>query len=372
MDSISQFVLGAAMGEAALGKKIGNKAILWGGIAGTIPDLDILFYPFLDELSRLTIHRGFSHALIFAFIAAPIFAWFLFQWYRLKPRNLREKYKDKNVLLRWLVAPIDWFTHRPANIEVPSYRDWVKLFFLALFTHPLLDSFTVYGTQLFLPFSDYRVGVNNIFIVDPLYTVPLIICLVIVSRLIRTNQVRPYINYLGIIISCAYIGLTLFNKMKVNTVFETALNQQAVQYERFMTANTPLNSILWYCVAEGEKGYWLGYYSLWDKDETVKFYYLERQDELISSIKSSKAIDRLIWFSKGYYLVRQEAEGLFLHDLKFGRAGFGDQADYVFSFKIEQDADGTVSFTPRREPPEGSFSELFGLLWTRIKGNKVF
>ena len=42
MDSLTQVVLGAAVGEAALGKKIGNRAIVWGGIAGTIPDLDVL------------------------------------------------------------------------------------------------------------------------------------------------------------------------------------------------------------------------------------------------------------------------------------------------------------------------------------------
>ena len=42
MDSLTQIVLGASVGEAALGRKVGNRAMVWGAIAGTIPDLDVI------------------------------------------------------------------------------------------------------------------------------------------------------------------------------------------------------------------------------------------------------------------------------------------------------------------------------------------
>ncbi|HAB26726.1 MAG TPA: metal-dependent hydrolase, partial [Xanthomarina gelatinilytica] len=75
MDSLTQIVLGAAVGEAVLGKKVGNKAMLYGAIAGTIPDLDILASYVTDTVTALEIHRGFTHSIFFSVFFAPIFGW---------------------------------------------------------------------------------------------------------------------------------------------------------------------------------------------------------------------------------------------------------------------------------------------------------
>ena len=74
MDSLTQIILGAAVGEAVLGKKIGNKAMLYGAIAGTIPDLDVLSTFFTDKVTALEIHRGFTHSILFSALFAPILA----------------------------------------------------------------------------------------------------------------------------------------------------------------------------------------------------------------------------------------------------------------------------------------------------------
>ena len=66
MDSLTQIVLGAAVGEVAVGKKVGNWALLWGGVAGTIPDLDVFAKHFTDNVTALEIHRGFSHSILFS------------------------------------------------------------------------------------------------------------------------------------------------------------------------------------------------------------------------------------------------------------------------------------------------------------------
>ena len=81
MDSLTQIVLGASVAEASLGKKIGNKAIVLGAIAGTIPDLDIVLRFFVDDLSAIEMHRGFSHSLLFPFLAAPILGYLLKKLY---------------------------------------------------------------------------------------------------------------------------------------------------------------------------------------------------------------------------------------------------------------------------------------------------
>ena len=65
MDSLTQIVLGAAVGEVVLGRKVGNKAMLYGAIAGTIPDLDTFASHFTDVVTAIEIHRGFSHSILF-------------------------------------------------------------------------------------------------------------------------------------------------------------------------------------------------------------------------------------------------------------------------------------------------------------------
>ena len=65
MDSLTQAVLGAAVAEATIGRKEGNKAILWGVIIGTIPDLDVIVARFFDPVRSLLVHRGFSHSILF-------------------------------------------------------------------------------------------------------------------------------------------------------------------------------------------------------------------------------------------------------------------------------------------------------------------
>lgn len=141
MDSLTQGVLGAAIGEAILGEKMGNKGALVGAIVATIPDLDVILYLFYDQFEMLSIHRGFSHSIVFSTLGA--------------------------FLIAFILSKIKWFY----NIK---FRIQLLFSWLALFTHILLDTFTAYGTQLLLPFSDVRLGFDSINVVDPIYTVPLI------------------------------------------------------------------------------------------------------------------------------------------------------------------------------------------------------
>ena len=71
MDSLTQVVLGAAVGEAVLGKKVGIKAAIVGAIAGTIPDLDVLASPWLDAVEKLMYHRSITHSFLFLPIRLP-------------------------------------------------------------------------------------------------------------------------------------------------------------------------------------------------------------------------------------------------------------------------------------------------------------
>ena len=129
MDSITQATLGALCGEVILGRKLGNKAVLWGALFGTLPDLDIIAYPFLSFAEQLMWHRGFSHSILMTFIATFFFGWLM-----------HRKYAESGL----------------------SFKRLSFFIFLAWGTHILIDCFNTYGTQIMEPFSHDRFSINNI------------------------------------------------------------------------------------------------------------------------------------------------------------------------------------------------------------------
>ena len=102
MDSLTQIVLGAAVGEATLGRKIGNRAMVWGGIAGTLPDLDVLANAVSDPMSALVYHRAFTHSLPFAFLAAPVIGYAVYRMHAGPPGGKGKTYL-LSILAFWLL-----------------------------------------------------------------------------------------------------------------------------------------------------------------------------------------------------------------------------------------------------------------------------
>jgi len=403
MDSLTQIVLGAACGEVVLGKKAGNRAMLWGGIGGTIPDLDIVAYFFTDNMTALAMHRGFSHSLVFAFTAPLLFGWLVARFYK-SGLYQQKLYKgiamgtwllllsaiafgvnyipismDKGVSLTTLSISVGaiilitillwrkYFTSELEEVEI-SWKEWAWLFFWAILTHPLLDCCTSYGTQLFQPFSDYRVALNNISVADPIYTIPFMICLIIAGYLTRTSSKRRWFNWAGIGISSLYLVFTFYQKIKVDTIFENSLQAQNISYQRFTTGPTIFNNVLWHGVAETEDAFYHGMYSVLDKEPRVsQFFRVEKNHHLIEGHYQDYSIQTLTWFSNNYYSISKTEDGhLQLNDMRFGsRTGkYGSNDDYIFKFILKEE-NGILKAEENREPPKnGQMAELF----KRMKG----
>ena len=337
MDSVTQIALGAAVGEWSLGRQLGSRAIYWGAIFGTLPDLDVIFAPWWDTVQFLVYHRGLSHSLPVAAAASCALAFVFARWYR-----------------------------REAG--APTRRQWLVFFLLVLVTHILLDCLTSYGTQIWLPFSDTRVALSSIFIIDPLYTIPLLAGVVGSLWFGRRSRWRRTINGLGLLLSTLYLALTLANKLHVEQVFATALADQRVTYQRLMTCPTPLNNVLWYGLAEAVDGYYLGYYSLLDNSSSVSFEFVARREELLGSRRESYVVDRLIWFADGYYCVRQQAAGVVLHVMKFGRLSLsGDEEAYPFAYLLRGPASDPL-VEPAPETGTTDMREMLSRLWVRLRG----
>ncbi len=332
MDSISQIVLGGAIGEIVLGKKLGNTAILVGAIAGTIPDLDVVFSPFVSEATQLRLHRGPTHSVFFAFVAGPIIGFIFSKLFRNSKATLTE---------------------------------WISLFFWGLWTHPMLDIFTTYGTGFFEPFSNYRVALNSIFIIDPLYTVPLLLSLLAASVVRRESSWRRKFATFGLTISSLYLMWGLAVKIEIDNRIQASIEANGFEVNRFMSAPTFANSILWRGLVETEDAYLEGYTSLLGGSE-ITWTRFEKNNHLLTGLPESPFIETLRWFSKDYLHAYQIPQGdILVSDLRMGRFGF-DDAPLVFTWDTE-------SYKQRGTDPSKlgiDFGLFFDELFTRIKDEK--
>ena len=341
MDTVTQITLGAAVGEATAGRQAGNKAPIWGALFGLLPDLDVLANPFLTELQALTLHRSVTHSLVFIGLVGIAAAY-----------GLRRLHGDTPV----------------------SVGRWGALAVLCLGTHVGLDCLTTYGTQVFWPFSREPVIYGAIFIIDPLYTIPLAGGLLLSLWGSPTARRWRWANYAGLALSSLYLLFTVANKQYVTQVFTGSLSETAPGYERIFTAPTPFNNLLWQGIAETDEGYYIGAYSLLDPDRSVQFRYVPKRHDLLGDAADSPVMNDLRRFSRGYFTVRRDPGGaLLIHDLRFGRndVGLTDEGEYLFTYRLRKGPDGRIVGIDRPEPPLRLDGPLLRRFVARIGGASV-
>lgn len=322
MDSLTQAILGAAVAESVAGKKTGRAAALTGAAIGTIPDLDIVLMPLLDEYQRIAIHRGYSHSFIFCVLLSFILTYFL------------KKTK--------------WFS------TISGTRLYIMCF-LCLVTHILLDAFTTYGTQLFLPFADWRVSFDSIAIIDPLYTIPLFIGLLLSLFLYDREHIRRSLpNSIGLIMSSLYLLFTLANKQHIEKEFYAQLDQQQIPYNRILTVPVKIANVIWYGVAKNEDSLYIGKYNMLDEN-IIKFSAFPVNDTILKSVNTELA-NRLRWFSKGFYTVARKDDSIRVYNMQCDMQGIRKFGDYMaptaFYYEITTDANGSYKIGSGMHPDQ--------------------
>ena len=404
MDSLSQIVLGAAVGEVVLGRQIGNRAMVWGAVAGTIPDLDVLGKFFLNELDNLGFHRGITHSLLFSVLGAIGFGWITDRLYRSKHHAwfaMGAKFLAAVVVgfaVHWLARILVQGSWVPVLVYIPasarllwkharkryfsgtwqspeaSFKGWSFLFFWGFLTHILLDCFTTYGTQIFSPFSDARIAWGTIAVADPLYTLPFLGCLLVAARFSRNDSRRARWNWAGLGLSSLYLGLTIINHAHVTHQVEHALAEQGMESQRFFITPTILNNVLWNVVVDQGDEYLLAQYSLFD-EVPISFHPVPKGTELLHNLDSDPTLERLRWFSAGYFNAVMTPDGVLqINDLRFGT--FSGRAegpeDYVFRFELTDNGQDQPYGFRRAQggPPKGVAESMFQRLVTRVKGLK--
>lgn len=294
MDSLTQAALGAAVAVATMGRRTAPwKAALWGAAWGTLPDLDA-FIDHGDPVRNMTLHRSDSHALFWLTLIAP--------------------------LLGALAARL--------HGEWAQWRRWWLAAWLALVTHPLLDWMTVYGTQLWRPFTDTPYGVGSIFIIDPLYTVPLLIGLA--AALSTRSERRWRWNTAALVLSTVYLGWSALAQAHVRGVAEAGLAQQGIVASRVLVTPTPFNTVLWRIVAITPQAHHEGFHSLLDPaGAPLHFDRFDRGEALEVPLAGVWAADRIRWFSRGFYKLAEVDGQARISDLRMGQEPY-----YTFAFGV--------------------------------------
>ncbi|TDK27367.1 metal-dependent hydrolase [Luteimonas aestuarii] len=338
MDSITQILLGASVAAVVVPAHHRRAALLAGAALGTLPDLDSLPIALFtdDPVALMTLHRGFSHSLF----VLPLVAWAIWAFFRSRGKRVAE-------------APMRWF--------------WAIQ--LALVTHPLLDAFTVYGTQLLWPLQPHPAMWSSVFIIDPLYTLWLLIGMGVAAFAGPRRIARPML-VAGLALSTVYLGWSLVAKGMVEREAERSLAALGLQDTPRFSVPMPFNTLLWRVVAITPEGYVIGDRSVVADRGPMHFERHASDVEALAAVSGIHAVQRLQWFNRGFMRAEVRDGELVLSDLRMGL-----EPEYAFNFVVARaDGDGGWRSIPPRQlesayraPVEegGVMSALAGM-WARI------
>lgn len=337
MDSITHLFLGGAIAAAIAPAKHRRAALLAGAALNTLPDLDSLFIALAtdDPVSLMTVHRSFSHSLF----VLPLLGWLIWWLFKRRGKRVAE-------------SPLRWF--------------WAIQ--LALVTHPLLDAFTVYGTQLFWPLHTPPVMISSLFIIDPLYTVWLLAGCV-VAWFAREKITAQRALLAGMVLSTAYLGWSLLAKSKVDAHADQALAAMGLRNAPRFSVPMPLNTLLWQVVAMTPDGYVIGEHSLVADQGEMRFKGYKSNTQTLGEARNIPAVQELAWFNHGFMRAQVVGDELVLSDLRMGL-----EPDYNFNFAVAVREDGRWRAIPPRQlqaayrapVASGKLKDALARLWHRI------
>lgn len=333
MDSLTQLTLGAAVSTALLGSRVGpRRAVLIGGVLGTLPDLDILI-PYSDPIDTFVLHRGATHALFVHALVTPLFG-----------EAILRLYKD--------LRPHRWLTYLAV--------------FLCFATHAMIDAMTVYGTRLFWPLSPDPVGVGSIFIIDPIYTIPLLVAVIWALCVSTWTDRLRRVTTIALTVSTLYMAGTMGLQKIMESRARTLLAEAGYEVDQVFAIAAPFNTIFWKVIALEKDRYHNLYISFLDGDSPAEIYTHQRRADLLSCLSDTPAMEKLNWFTHGFLRAQERDGRVVVADLRMGLT-----PNYVFQFAIAEQKQGHNVAIPPQRHRTGRAAQVGDVDWllTRITGN---
>jgi len=308
VDTFTHVALGACLGELLATRRVGKKALVFGALAQSVPDIDFIIGFWLEPSANVLAHRGFTHSFLFAFLITPILAW---------------------------AAQRGW------GSPLTSFKFWFTFFGLQILLHSMLDAFNAYGTGWFEPFSHERLSFHTLFVADPFFSASLGIAACTLLMTTLEFKKRKQVALGGIMLSLFYLGYAITNRLRIDQEVRESFARQKITTDHYFATPTPFNSWLWYVVANTNKGSYVGYRSVFDKNPDIDLQYFPRYDSLLIPTARTADVQRLKRFSQGYYTIEAKRDTLLFNDLRFGQmVGWQEpRAGFVFHYYLHPNLD---------------------------------
>lgn len=329
MDSLTQGLLGAATFAIVKDKDIGKKSLLIGAIAGTLPDLDVLLVPFFNNIEFLTIHRSVSHSIGLAVILSLLLGELFYRAYKQKL----------------------------------SRKSWNLAFFLAIFTHSMLDWFTTYGTKLISPFDDHLFSLNSIHVFEPIYT-GILFSGIIIHLIKSRNKFKSNAIKYSLIFSTCYLLLGLVSKNHAYYHFRNQLEKDKMAYEDILVSPTPLNIFLWHGIVKQKEGYQFSTYSIFDRKKPVKFEFIQSDNEILTEISDERLIKYYLDYTQGFPLIKKNENGdVEIYAIKYGPINYFGKPEFVYplSFNLRNLSEENIKidYSGKQRGPVKNYKNLY-------------
>lgn len=340
MDSLTQAVLGAAVGQAAYGHRLGGRAARWGALGGLLPDADMVATLVLGPEGEYLWHRGPTHALWFGPVVGTLLGWAL----------------HANAVRRGRGDP------GPRSA-------WIGVMVLAILTHPLLDVFTSYGTMLLWPFSFERFALNGIGIIDPLYTLPLVGALVVAWRTRRRPWIGRAVTTAMLIATTGYVLAGVAINARTERTARAQLATDGVAVDRLRAYPVVFQLPLRRVVARSGDAVLVGYASaLSDRPITWRRFTPDR-GPLVDRVLATERGRIFRWFAMDQIAasVDRDAGIVEVDDVRYGTPGRPTRG--LWGIRATIAADGRVAEVAkiRRARPR-DVGALLSAMWRGLRG----
>lgn len=332
MDPLTQGALGAALPQSTATRRQAGSAALLGFLAGMAPDLDVLIRSSSDPLLFLEYHRHFTHALIFIPFGGAICALVL--------HLLLGRRRGLSLGQSWLFCTLGYGTHA------------------------LLDACTTYGTMLLWPFSDQRFAWNTISVIDPLFTLPLLL-----SVLVAAFWRKPVLARYGLAWALLYMGLGLVQRDAAEAMGYELAAQRGHQPLRLEAKPSFANILVWKTVYETQDRYYVDAVRATIRPRvypgsSVEKLVLERDMPWLDpGSQQARDVERFRWFSNGY-IARDPVYSNRVIDIRYSL--LPNQIDPLWSIELKPGA-APRDHVQYRTHREGSRDRV-PLMWEMITG----
>ena len=330
MDPLSQAAIGAAAAQS--GSKVSTlRHALWiGALAGMAPDLDVLIQSDIDPLLALEYHRQFTHSLLFVPVGALICACVFYPL-------VRQRLTFKRV---WFFAALGYGTHG------------------------LLDACTTYGTQLLWPLTDARFAWHNVSVIDPLFTLPLLMFL-----LISAVRRQPRLAVYGLCWAMSYLGFGLVQHQRALSAAESIVSHRQHEPIRLEVKPGFANLLVWKALYEFEDRYYVDAVRVgitptyFPGESAVKFDVVRDFPFLAPTSQQAKDIERFRWFSDDW-LALDDEDAAMIVDMRYSQIPNTIKGLWGIKVLPGKAKSEHVKWTVQRE----TGAEELSLFWAQLMG----